>query len=389
MLYQLSTSHILRIFTFFFSVALMLAFASPAKAATLQELQRQVESLSYQLARIKGGGDKGGGETVVAPSAAYINETSRASLMDGRFGFARTTEGGNAGASFVVTSLADSGPGTLRDALESTTPYWITFAVSGNIELLKPIRTKSDKTIDGRGASIVIKNYGLYIYDAKNIIVTNIAIVDGAADSVDAIGILRSDNVWIDHVTLANFNDGLIDITRATGTLSRVTVSNSRFTNHDKVAIIGLHKPDAPLDEHIQATYAYNHFMGNTVQRHPRVAQAYAHTLNNVIEWDSYGTASFDSGRVYSEGNWYIAARTKVATDFVHGGYSGDYLIPNGFIKSVKDKAENGALIAQNQATLVGKPGYTYKFYTTNVTNKQMITNGAGMVGYTYVAPVI
>jgi len=314
-----------------------------------------------------------------SPRNTNTSDLNRDLLLEERLGFSADVQGGYDGVSYVVTSLDDNGQGTLRDALESSEPQWITFAIDGTIELASPIRVQSYKTIDGRGAKITIVDYGLAIYDATDVIVTNITIRDGAPDTKDAIEVLRSDQVWIHHVTLANFPDGLVDIRRADPT-TYITVSNSRFQNHDKVSIVGLHEPEAPGDDQIYATFANNYFAGNTVQRHPRVAQAYAHLYNNVIEWSNYGVASFDRGRVFSERNWYVAPDTnkKTATRLVHGGYAGNYLIPDGYLKSQDDRVENGAIITTAQANLVDTPGYEYSPKSTSLRNKEFIMNNAG-----------
>src|ERR1017187_1176536 len=52
----------------------------------------------------------------------------------GKFSF-----GGRGGKVFVVTNLADSGPGTLREACESAGPRIVIFNVAGIILLEKPI----------------------------------------------------------------------------------------------------------------------------------------------------------------------------------------------------------------------------------------------------------
>lgn len=314
-----------------------------------------------------------------APAKPVETGVDRDALMDERFGFGADVLGGYNGETYVVTSLEDNGTGTLRAALESADPLWVTFDVSGVIALDSKIRVKSYKTIDGRGADITLTNHGLAIYNANDVIVHNISIRDGVAEAYDGIEVLRSGNVWVDHVTFSNFPDGLIDIRNASTTTRYLTVSNNKFENHDKVSIVGLHNPDAPNDSEIYATYAYNYFQGTT-QRHPRVAQAYVHAYNNVIEWQSYGIASFDRGRVLSENNWYVApsASRPRATDINHGGYSGDYLIPDGYLRSNGDSVENGAVVTTNNEAAVADPTYTYRLQKTTNRNKQKVMNGAG-----------
>ncbi|MGE5674295.1 MAG: choice-of-anchor Q domain-containing protein [Mycobacterium leprae] len=66
---------------------------------------------------------------------------------------------------FVVTSLGDSGPGSLRqamlDAIANPGPDTITFAITGTITLLSPLPTVTDGlTIDGPGAAALTVSGG-------------------------------------------------------------------------------------------------------------------------------------------------------------------------------------------------------------------------------------
>jgi len=66
----------------------------------------------------------------------------------GKFSF-----GGRGGKVFVVTTLADSGPGSLREACESGGPRIVVFNVAGIIHLQKPIYIEAPYiTIDGHTA---------------------------------------------------------------------------------------------------------------------------------------------------------------------------------------------------------------------------------------------
>jgi pectate lyase len=78
-------------------------------------------------------------------------------ILSERQGWGKNATGGADGSIFHVTSLADSGPRTLRDALNRDEPLWIVFDVSGEIVLSSPLVPKSNKTIDGRGQAINIR----------------------------------------------------------------------------------------------------------------------------------------------------------------------------------------------------------------------------------------
>src|SRR5687767_11856206 len=58
----------------------------------------------------------------------------------GAQGWGTQTPGGRNGRVLFVTSLADGGPGSLREALLTKGPRMILFRISGIIRLEKPIR---------------------------------------------------------------------------------------------------------------------------------------------------------------------------------------------------------------------------------------------------------
>ena len=101
-----------------------------------------------------------------------------------------------------------------RDCAESDEARWIRFDVSGVIDLDDNIDVGSNTTVDGRGADVTIVGRGLYITDEQNVIINDITLTDGGgSDSNDAIRLVSaSRDIWIHHVTLGDYPDGLIDI---------------------------------------------------------------------------------------------------------------------------------------------------------------------------------
>ena len=79
----------------------------------------------------------------LAYSLGAMAASSSTKVFPGAEGFGTDTPAGRGGQVYTVTSLADSGAGTLREALLASGPRTIVFAVSGTIHLEKNIQVKS------------------------------------------------------------------------------------------------------------------------------------------------------------------------------------------------------------------------------------------------------
>ncbi len=127
-------------------------------------------------------------------------------------GFGRHTSGGRGGNVLIVTNLNDSGPGSLREAVNSTGKRTIVFQVSGNIELESNLTIKNgDLTIAGHSApgdGITIQNYPL-VLDADNLIIRyiRVRVGDKAKRELDAITGVKRRNLIIDHCSFSWGND--------------------------------------------------------------------------------------------------------------------------------------------------------------------------------------
>lgn len=248
-------------------------------------------------------------ETVIETDDHFSHE----SLLSEREGFGAATTGGQGGELIIVTSLDDNPenptPGTLRWALQRDEPSIIRFGVNGTIPLSENILVGSNKTIDGRGAEIVLTQSGLNIKDKENIIIANIALTNGFSvddhefadeeGAGDAINVSNSQNIWIHHVSASKYYDGLIDIINGS---SGITVSWSELSEHNKAVLIG-NDPTKEGDKITTVTLHHNVFR-HLEQRMPRVRFGKVDLYNNYYtDWDDYVIGVTMDGQVIVEGN--------------------------------------------------------------------------------------
>jgi pectate lyase len=231
-------------------------------------------------------------------------------LLGRRTGYGAAATGGAGGTIVIVTSAQDSGPGTLRAAVERNHgSVWVTFARDMAIPLKSLVRVGSNVTIDGRGHNITLLYNGLAIFGSHNVIVTNIAVEGRFTGISQAINIARgAHDVWIDHLDLSRFNDRLLNV--KTGSTD-VTVSWTKFHDHNKVMLLNNITDKevyryAGRDSGSRVTLHHNWFY-NTVQRNPRAQFGTYHLYDNLLEnWDFYGMSFSLGARALVEGNVFI-----------------------------------------------------------------------------------
>ncbi|XP_058772020.1 putative pectate lyase 21 [Vicia villosa] len=275
------------------------------------------------------------------PIQPYGDLDSTLRAMAGRAeGFGRLAIGGLHGPLYLVTSLSDDGPGSLREGCRRKEPLWIVFEISGTINLSSYLNVSSHKTIDGRGQRIKLTGKGLRLKECENIIICNLEFEGGRGHDVDGIQIKpNSRNIWIDRCSLRDYDDGLIDITRQS---TDITISRCYFAQHDKTMLIGAN-PLHVGDRCIRVTIHHCFFDG-TRQRHPRVRFGKVHLYNNYIRnWEIYAICASVEAQIYSQCNIYEAGTKKKAFEFYTEKAEDKEHQESGFIISEGDMLLNGA----------------------------------------------
>lgn len=127
-------------------------------------------------------------------------------------GYGAGSVGGRGGTGIVVSTLEDSGPGSLRDALEAADPRIVRFDVSGTIELKRPIIVSNPfLTVDGstapgpvelRGGAVQIRTHDVILrYLRLRPGDTVEAPTDEDALTINGLSETESYNIVVDHVT--------------------------------------------------------------------------------------------------------------------------------------------------------------------------------------------
>ena len=206
-----------------------------------------------------------------------------------------------------VTNLNDSGPGSLREAINTgDAPIWVRFAVDGTIELASPLNVPSNITIDGRGRQVTLSGKGFLVHGRSHVILTHLAVEDVVPDDMDGVQIGNgapgtagnpSDNVVLHHMRFtqngdlgdSNYTDEAISVIYGS---RAITIANNVFHNIEKVILIG--NGDAPeeVDSQISVTLYGNHF-DETGRRHPRARYGRIDVYNNHFDdWRMFAPVS-------------------------------------------------------------------------------------------------
>lgn len=210
------------------------------------------------------------------------------------------TPGGRGGKVMVVTSLADSGPGTLREACETGGARIIVFNVSGVIRLQSPIHilapyvTIAGQTAPGDGICVTGHSF---LIDTHDVVIRHMRFRRGATDVAfrdDALGGNGIGNIIIDHVSASWGLDENMSMYRHVYARDpeghglklptvNITIQNSIFS---------------------EALDAYNHAFGSTIGGHNSMfaRNLYACNISRNCSIGMSGPFNFVNNVVF---NWW------------------------------------------------------------------------------------
>lgn len=124
---------------------------------------------------------------VLYAAAVPAAGADRPLAFPGAVGWAAHTPGGHGGAILRVTTLAESGPGSLRAAIETAGPRIVVFEVGGVIDLAKtrlavtePFLTIAGQTAPAPGITLI---RGGIVVSTHDVVVRHIAVRAGSAET--------------------------------------------------------------------------------------------------------------------------------------------------------------------------------------------------------------
>jgi hypothetical protein len=133
----------------------------------------------------------------------------RALAFPGAEGYGRFARGGRGGRVLYVTSLDDSGPGTLREAVDAVGPRTIVFRVGGTIHLKdrlvikNPYCTVAGQTAPGDGIAVRGAAFGMGGTHDVIMRYVRLRVGDESGKTWDGMGMAGSDHCIIDHCSIA------------------------------------------------------------------------------------------------------------------------------------------------------------------------------------------
>ncbi|MEX2380761.1 MAG: hypothetical protein WD490_00105 [Opitutales bacterium] len=163
------------------------------------------------------------------PSERIATHGPMVPAFPGAEGFGAYAFGGRGGKLYRVTNLNDSGPGSLREAVEAEEPRIVIFDVSGTIELesritiYNPYLTIAGQTAPGEGITVTGRKFDVRTYD---VILRHMRFRRGVWEDDTAEWTFRirsGTHVIVDHVTVTWGIDGNLGVTH----MDNATIQNS------------------------------------------------------------------------------------------------------------------------------------------------------------------
>jgi hypothetical protein len=229
----------------------------------------------------------------------------------GAEGFGSTTPGGRGGQVIQITNTNDSGPGSLRAAVEASGARYVVFTTGGNISLqsalhiTNPYLTIAGQTAPGGGICLKDGSSGQTLrIDTHDVIVRCLRIRPGPSSPRDGVWINGGHNIIFDHCSVSwgvdeNFTASYDahDITIQWSIISQALRNAGHSKGwHSMGLMFGSYVGD-PTGE----ISAHHNLLAHNLRRNPMIdIEGTLDYVNNVIynwgdsDWSGYVTNSYN-----------------------------------------------------------------------------------------------
>ena len=253
----------------------------------------------------------------------------------GAEGAGATAVGGRGGIVCEVTTLADSGPGSLRECIDRSGPRTVIFRVGGTIELNSQLRisnpyiTIAGQTAPGGGIQIraSASNWTgsrLFLVSAGNVIIRYIRLRPGANPvRVTAVSSNWSNGsrVIFDHVSISwSFNGNGFSVWQGP---SNITLQNSVIAENRTNILSGSGSESASLA--VKNLDIHNNVLASASHRNPMLKTDSVRFVNNIVYNWTTGVSRTAGGvhgdfiaNLYKEGPSTLAANSSRARQELH-----------------------------------------------------------------------
>ena len=228
--------------------------------------------------------------------------TEYAPAFDGAEGFGAIAQGGRGGRELTVENLHDSGPGSLRAALEAKGPRVVIFRVGGTISLKKLLTIREPfVTLLGQtapGAGITLRDHGMSVM-THDVILRHLRIRPGEqSKGDDAIEFIDAERCIADHCSFEWGDDETCSIT---GLSDAITIQHCiiaeglNHAGHSMASICGGER-----------TTWHHYLIAHCRTRNPRFADVVNCDFRNNVIYNWGDTAAYgEFERVNLVANWF------------------------------------------------------------------------------------
>jgi hypothetical protein len=323
------------------------------------------------------------------PPSDFDPNLSQIIAFPGAEGFGKFTTGGRGGQVLKVTNLNDSGPGSLRAAIDTRGARIIVFEVSGNIKLKSFLKIRHGNiTIAGQtapGEGITIQDYSLEVGDVKNVIIRFIRSRHGDLANVegDSFEAQRVSDMIIDHCSFTWGTDETCSLTDVQNTTIQNSIIAEGLNNsvhskgrhgygsimggngfslihnlwaHFEIRMPSLASGSVPSLMELKNNVIYNwqsrssnngskvsaNLYANYYKPGPATKASGGHTPQNYL-WPS-GNSTNPYGKFYLESN-KLEGRSTIESNQWAGVRLESTELTNTYLESLKNKDQNGNLV--------------------------------------------